>query len=649
MRNIFTAALVLFCVAGILGLKAIGQTSKAKVPNPEFAAIEDKPGLPRVLLIGDSISMGYTLPVRELLKDRANVHRIPTNGGPTTNGLKHTKDWLGTSKWDVIHFNWGLHDLKYIQSDPSKLADPKAVGSHRQVDLPEYETNMRELVAKLQATGAKLIWCETTPVPQGSAGRIAGDEIQYNEVAARIMKEAGIPINELHSYASAGEDVQLPANVHYTPAGSKYLANQVAAKIKTVLPKWIPSVGTENWPGWRGPRGDGTSQETAVPTRWNGLTGENIAWKVELPGRGHSSPVVWNDQVFVAACIEESNERILMCFDRQDGKQRWQSTVIRSMLESKHQLNSYASGTPVTDGETIYVTFLETDGTMEPAKNVGQTRMITVGNMVVAAYDMQGKQQWITRPSRFSSAHGYCSSPVIHKNRLIVNGDHDGESNVLALDRKTGEVVWKFPRIHQTRSYCTPIIREVANKTQMVLSGSKQVVSLDPDSGKLHWSVEGPTEQFVASMVFDGDKFYLAAGFPDYFVMAIRPDGSGDVSKSHVAWSSPEAKCYVPSPVLTLGQLFVVDDRGTISCFDTKSGERLWRDRLGGHYSASLVTANGLVYCTSDEGIVRVIQPGPELKVVAENPLGENSFASPAISQGQIFIRGEKQLYAIGK
>jgi outer membrane protein assembly factor BamB len=131
--------------------------------------------------------------------------------------------------------------------------------------------------------------------------------------------------------------------------------------------------------------------------------------------------------------------------------------------------------------------------------------------------------------------------------------------------------------------------------------------------------------------------------------MAIRPDGSGDVSKTHVAWSSTEAKCYVPSPALALGQLFVVDDRGTISCFDTKSGERLWRDRLGGHYSASLVTANGLVYCTSDEGIVRVIQPGPELKVVCENPLGENSFASPAISQGQIFIRGEKQLYAIGK
>lgn len=648
MRTLITAGMVLF-VVGIFGLNAMGQTKKAKVPNPEFAAIEDNPALPRVLLIGDSISMGYTLPVRELLKDQANVHRIPTNGGPTTNGLKHAKDWLGTSKWDVIHFNWGLHDLKYIQSDPSKLADPKAEKSHRQVDLPEYEKNMQELVAQLKATGAKLIWCETTPVPAGSAGRIAGEEIKYNDVANRIMKEAGISINELHSYASAGKDVQLPANVHYTPAGSKYLANQVAAKIKSVLPKWMPAVGIENWPGWRGPRGDGTSQDTFVPTRWNGVTGENIEWKVELPGRGHSSPVVWNDQVIVAACIEESNERILMCFDRQDGKQRWRSTVIQSMLESKHQLNSYASGTPVTDGETIYVTFLETDGSLEPAKNVGQTRMITVGNMVVAAYDMQGKQQWITRPSRFSSAHGYCSSPVIHKNLLIVNGDHDGDSNILALDRKTGEVVWKFPRIHQTRSYCTPIIREVADKTQMVLSGSKQVVSLDPDSGKLNWSVDGPTEQFVASMVFDGDKFYLAAGFPDYFVMAIRPDGSGDVSKSHVAWSSTEAKCYVPSPVLALGQLYVVDDRGTISCFDTKSGERVWRDRLGGHYSASLVTANGLVYCTADEGIVRVIKPGQELNIVSENPLGENSFASPAISQGQIFIRGEKQLFAIGK
>lgn len=405
----------------------------------------------------------------------------------------------------------------------------------------------------------------------------------------------------------------------------------------------------ENWPGWRGPRGDGTSLEQNIPSKWDATSGEGVAWKVPIPGNGHSSPIVWDDRIFVVTCIDESNERVLMCLDRHDGHLVWQTTVIKSFLETKHKLNSFASGTPVTDGETVYVSFLETDGSEAPAKNVSAPRMITPGKMVVAAYDMHGQQRWIVRPSPFSSAHGYCSSPVIYKNLLIVNGDHDGESHIIALDRETGDVVWKFPRIEKTRSYCTPIIRDVAGKPQMVLSGSKQVVSLNPLTGEQLWMVNGPTEQFVASMVFDGEKFYLSAGFPDHFVMAIKPDGHGDVTKSHVAWSSAEAKCYVPSPVLASNFLFVADDRGTVNCFETKNGSRLWHDRLGGHYSASLVTANELVYCTSDDGDVRVIKPDQTLNVVATNPLGESSYASPAISQGQIFIRGEKHLFAIGR
>jgi len=411
----------------------------------------------------------------------------------------------------------------------------------------------------------------------------------------------------------------------------------------------IAAVQAENWPGWRGPRGDGTSLELNVPTSWDATTGHGISWKVPIPGTGHSSPVVWDDRIFVVTCIEETNERILMCIDRRDGKLRWQETVLKSPLESKHKLNSFASGTPVTDGQTVYVSFLETDGSEAPAKNVGAPRMLTPGNVVVAAYDMQGKQQWLSRPSPFSSTHGFCSSPVIYQDLLIVNGDHDGDSHILALDRKTGDVVWKFPRVHNTRSYCTPIIRDVAGRTQMVLSGSKQIVSLDPKTGKELWKVEGPTEQFVASMVFDGEKFYMSAGFPDYYVMAIRPDGEGDVTKSHVAWNVTDAKCYVPSPVLVGDRLFVADDRGTLNCFDTKNGRQIWKDRLGGHYSASLVTVNGLVYCTADDGTVSVVKPGDTLDIVSTNPLGEYSFASPAISHGQIYIRGDSHLFCIGK
>ena len=209
-----------------------------RAPDPSLAKIEDVPGLPRVLLMGDSISMGYTLPVRELLKGKANVHRIPTNGGPTINGLANLKAWLGDSKWDVIHFNWGLHDLKYIGTDPKLRADPKAPGSHLQVPLADYEKNLTTLVAQLKGTGAKLIWCTTTPVPEGSDGRVFGDEVKYNEAAARVMEAADVATDDLCAHAAAKlKDVQLPANVHYSPAGYKYLAEKVSAEIEKALPK----------------------------------------------------------------------------------------------------------------------------------------------------------------------------------------------------------------------------------------------------------------------------------------------------------------------------------------------------------------------------------------------------------------------------
>ncbi|MBI3878724.1 MAG: SGNH/GDSL hydrolase family protein [Verrucomicrobia bacterium] len=237
---VISSLLVAVCGSVFAAEKKAEPKAKAKrAPSPSLAKIEDEPGLPRVLLIGDSISMGYTIPVRELLKGKANVHRIPANGGPTVNGLKNLKSWLGDTKWDVIHFNWGLHDLKYIQDDPSKRADPKAPGSHLQVPLADYEKNLRELVTQFRATGAKLIWCNTTPVSEGSDGRIAGDELKYNEVAARVMKDAGIPTNDLHSHAAAKlKEIQLPdGNVHYTGDGYKYLAEKVAAAIEAALPK----------------------------------------------------------------------------------------------------------------------------------------------------------------------------------------------------------------------------------------------------------------------------------------------------------------------------------------------------------------------------------------------------------------------------
>jgi outer membrane protein assembly factor BamB len=182
----------------------------------------------------------------------------------------------------------------------------------------------------------------------------------------------------------------------------------------------------------------------------------------------------------------------------------------------------------------------------------------------------------------------------------------------------------------------------------MVFSGSKHIISLDPRDGSCHWKIEGPTEQFVASMVYDGERLYMAAGFPTYHVMAIRPDGKGDVTDSHVAWHETNARCYVPSPVVVGDYLLVADDRGTANCFDAATGERHWQERLGRGFGASLVTAGGMAYFLADDGTLKVVEPGKEFKVIAESKLGEDCQASPAISQGNLFVRGEKHLFCIG-
>jgi len=396
----------------------------------------------------------------------------------------------------------------------------------------------------------------------------------------------------------------------------------------------------ENWPCWRGPRGDGTSAEKSVPLRWDGPSGENVVWKSPLPGWGHSSPIVWGDQLFLAACLEENRARILVSVDRQSGRILWQRAVLEAPLEKRHNLNSYASGTPATDGELVYVTFLEAD--------FGSKREVTPGNMVVAAYDFAGNQRWLVRPGRFSSVHGYCSSPIIFEDLVIVNGDHDGDAYIVALERASGKIRWKTPRENKTRSYCTPIIREIGGRTQMIFSGSLCVVSMDPRDGSRHWIIDGPTEQFVASLVYNGKHLFLTAGFPEYHILAIDPTGHGNVTQSHIVWRTTKGCAYVPSPIVS-GEFFLVAaDNGIVSCFVADTGERVWMERLGKHYSASLIEADGLVYFLADDGEMKIVRPGRELEIVAVNQLGEYCFASPAVSRDQMFLRGEKHLVCIG-
>jgi outer membrane protein assembly factor BamB len=395
---------------------------------------------------------------------------------------------------------------------------------------------------------------------------------------------------------------------------------------------WCATAGSqaENWPGWRGPRGDGTSAETGIPVRWS--ASENIAWKVPVPGVGHSSPIVWGDRIFVTTCVEQM--RMLLCLDRRDGKVLWQRTVLTSKLEPKHKLNSFASSTPVTDGKHVWVTFLQ-----QP-------------DLEVTFYDFEGNQVWRRSPGQFFSIHGFCSSPVLYKDLLIINGDQDATAYLVALDKNTGAERWRTNRPNRTRSYCAPLLVDAAGKAQLVLSGSRCVASYDPATGAQNWIIDGPTEQFVASLVYTDGVLFLTAGFPDYHNMGILPGGTGNVTHSHVLWheakTTPRKAAYVPSPIAQGHCFFLVSDLGFASCFEARTGKRVWMERLGPHHSASPVAAEGRLYFVDDEGTTHVLKAGPKFQVLAHNPLGEECYASPAISHGQILMRTLRHLWCIG-
>jgi hypothetical protein len=384
----------------------------------------------------------------------------------------------------------------------------------------------------------------------------------------------------------------------------------------------------EEWPMWRGPRGDGTSTETGVPVRWS--ADENVAWKAPVPGKGHSSPIVWGDRVFVTTCVEAEKKRMLLCFDRRDGKRLWDRVVLTAALEKKNDLNSYASGTPATDGRRVYVSFLD------------------FPHILVAAYDMDGGQAWRCSPGELHSVHGFCSSLILYKDIVILNADQDARAFIVALDRATGEERWRADRPNRVRSYCPPFVAEAGGRTQMVLAGSKCVASYDPDTGKQIWIVDGPTDQFVASMVFTDGLFCITGGYPSLHVLGIRPDGEGNVTGTHVTWHARKDPSYVPSPVAAGRWFFVVSDAGVLSCIEAKTGRYVWQEKIARHVFPSPVSAGGNLYFLDDDGVTTVLKPGPAPETVARNAVGEECRASPAVSRGQIFIRGLKNLYCIG-
>jgi hypothetical protein len=392
---------------------------------------------------------------------------------------------------------------------------------------------------------------------------------------------------------------------------------------------WAQAAPAENWPQFRGPRGDGTSHETNAPLRWGAA--QNVKWKTPLLGEGHSSPIVWEQSVFVTAA-DEGRGRSLMRLDAHTGKVLWQKKVAAAAKESMHRENNSASSTPVTDGTRVITSF-------------------QVGDRVdLRCFDLDGKQLWAVQPLRFDGEHGYGYSPIIYNDLVLFDCRQEGEAALLALDKRTGSVRWRATPGNKRISHVTPLLITHGGQVQLVVSGSDETRSYNPNNGQPIWWCQGPSDVAVAGLVFGDGMVFAAAGYPDRTRMAVRVNGRGDVTKTHIAWSHRRQVTYVPSPVYHNGHVYSVIDEGMLCCFDTKTGQSKWENRLGGRFRSSLLLAGDRIYATSDKGLTTVFEANPrQFRALASNDLGEFCYATPAISNGRMFLRTGSNLFCLAQ
>lgn len=399
------------------------------------------------------------------------------------------------------------------------------------------------------------------------------------------------------------------------------------------------TLAAENWPQFRGPSSLGLSVETNLPVKWSSTA--NVRWKTPLPGPGHSSPIVWHTRVFVTAYRRPQGLRSyfssaggqlsLLALDRETGRIVWERQVPVRQIEETHSTNSPASPTPVTDGTLIYTYF---------------------GSFGLVAYDFAGNKVWEKPLGPFPNAWGSASSPVLYGNLLILNCDTDAEDFLLAVDKTTGKTVWRTDRGDVERSWPTPYIWSADGRDEIVVSGSGRVRSYDPKTGRELWSAGGLTQWVAPTPVSAHGLLFVASNGPGgNIIMAIRPGGRGDITRSHVAWRYDRAAPYVPSPVVVGDFLYTVKDGGVMTCLNARTGALVWQQRLpaGGSYYASLVAADGKIYATSEDGVVTVVSAKGVFEPLAANAMGERTMATPAIAGGRIYIRTDENLYAIGR
>ena len=391
----------------------------------------------------------------------------------------------------------------------------------------------------------------------------------------------------------------------------------------------------EDWPQFRGPTGQGHATERNLPLEWSET--HNIIWKVPVPGLGWSSPAVANGRVWLTTVVESKERRgrvsaslRALAYDIATGRELVNVEVFR--LDDAGYVNpknSRASPTPIVDGDRVYVHF---------------------GAEGTAAVSTSGEILWTTH-LRYESQHGNGGSPTLYRDLLIVNCDgNGGEAYVIALETATGKTRWKTARRRPAdQAYSTPLVITVGQQDQLVSVGAYRAAAYDPLTGQEIWRVSyGDGFSNVPRPVFGQGLVFIATGFQTPSLMAVRPDGKGDVTRSHVAWTIARGAPYTPSPLLVGNDLYYVSDTGVLSLADAMSGQIVWQQRLGGNYSASPVFADGRIYFQSEEGMTTVITPGREFKRLAVNRLDGATLASMAVSNGSFYIRSHTHLYRIG-
>lgn len=375
------------------------------------------------------------------------------------------------------------------------------------------------------------------------------------------------------------------------------------------------AVAPGDWPWWRGPKRNGHADPSQkAPVNWSETA--NIAWKAPVPGRGHGSPTVVGDHIYLATADEEQETQSVLCYDRATGRLLWETVVHRGGLVRKgHKKSSHASATVACDGERVFINFVNSNA------------------VFATALDRSGKQLWQTRVSDYSMHQGFGASPAIYGALVLVAADHHDGGAVAALDRATGAIVWKNDR-PKTANYTAPIVLEAAGREQLLFTGCNLVSSYEPLTGKKLWEIEGATTECVTSTVTDGTRIFTTGGYPRSHVAAVMADGSGKVAWEH------NIKVYVPSLLVRDGYLYGVNDNGIVYCWRSETGEEVWKERLGGNFSSSPVMLGDTFYATSEKGRTFVFRATPEkFELLAENQLGDEAFATPTICGGRIYLR----------